>query len=293
MTSSWPWMKGVTVAVADPIDPVCPEDDRPAVKDLIQQHSTKIDKVKEGLQDHPLYDANKHDDLWILRFWLSHKKSKAAIDAAKHTLEFRKTHDLDSKDIRDLPPHRIKEGKVYEYLQCWKPDALNFTHPHPQRGVVCWLKFSSMDQHKVVEELSEDYWLPAFLASSEWSFQWLDYVTRTTGRLTKSVRFIDCDNIAMSGFNRECSRRDGKAMATMEDCYPQLLETLFLCNPPTFFKIIWTVVRVIMPKRVLDKFDMMNPRENEKERRRAYRHISEQDLPMKFGGKNPKSPEDW
>ena len=73
-------MKGVEVALADPIDPICPEDDRPAVKDLIVEHGEKIAKIKSALIDHPLYEEDKHDDLWILRYWLSHKKSKAGAE---------------------------------------------------------------------------------------------------------------------------------------------------------------------------------------------------------------------
>lgn len=122
--TSWPWMKGVEVALADPCPPVCAEDDRPAVKDLIVEYRAKIDKITEAVGEHPLYHPNKHDDLWVLRFWMSHKISKAAIDAAKYTLDFRKEHGLDEKDIRETAPHTIEEGKVYEYLKCWKEDAM-------------------------------------------------------------------------------------------------------------------------------------------------------------------------
>jgi hypothetical protein len=72
-TSSWPWLKGVEVAVADPIPPVNQYDDRPSVKELIEKHRQSIDQVQLGLKDDPLYDLSKHDDLWILRFVLSHK----------------------------------------------------------------------------------------------------------------------------------------------------------------------------------------------------------------------------
>lgn len=286
-------MKGVKEAVADPIDPVCPEDDRAAVKDLIKEHGDKIQKIKEALIDHPLYEESKHDDLWILRFWLSHKKSQAAIDAAKYTLEFRKEHQLDEKDIRALAPHQVPDGKCREYLDCWEDDAMVFTHPHPQRGVICFLKIASMNQHAVVEKLTEDYWLAIFLYCSEWSFQWLDYVTRTTGRLTKSIRFLNLEGLKMGGFNRECSKRDGKVMGLMEDCYPQLLESIFACNAPTIIDALWKLAKVLLPKRVVTKFSFMKPKDRESDRKVIYRHISETDLPDFYGGKNPVAPHDW
>jgi hypothetical protein len=42
-------MQGVEIAIADPIDPTCPEDTRPAVKDLITEHADKIAKIKAGI----------------------------------------------------------------------------------------------------------------------------------------------------------------------------------------------------------------------------------------------------
>ena len=80
--TSWPWMQGFDVAIADPIEPVNEHDDRVSVKDLIKEHREKIDKIREGIQDDPLYDPTRHDDLWIVRFWLSHKKSKHEIGRA-------------------------------------------------------------------------------------------------------------------------------------------------------------------------------------------------------------------
>jgi len=87
-------MKGVNEALADPIEPVCPEDNRPSAKKLIVEYREKIDKIRDEVSKDPLYDRTKHDDLWLLRFYLSHKKSKPAIQAAKHTLEFRAKYNL-------------------------------------------------------------------------------------------------------------------------------------------------------------------------------------------------------
>jgi hypothetical protein len=82
-------------------------------------------------------------------------------------------------------------------------------------------------------------------------------------------------------------------MKVMEDCYPQMLESIFMCNPPGVVKMLWGIVRVILPERVVAKFDMINPSENEEEKRRLYKHMTEEHLPEKYGGKNPASPERW
>ena len=80
--TSWPWMKGIDVAIADPIDPVDKYDVRPSVKELIETHRVKIDKLKGRLEElkqstntkdkddaetiSRLFDyENKHDDRLI------------------------------------------------------------------------------------------------------------------------------------------------------------------------------------------------------------------------------------
>jgi hypothetical protein len=48
-----------------------------------------------------------------------------------------------------------------------------------------------------------------------------------------------------------------------------------------------------MPKRVVAKFDIIHPKENLKDRQKAFRHISEADLPDFYGGQNTVAPHDW
>lgn len=154
----------------------------------------------------------------MLRFWLSHKKTKDAIKAAKTTLEFRKKWDLDGKDIRKKPPHKSKDPRVVEYwtVRC-QEDAILCTLPHKKRGVVVFLEFAKFSP-EAAHILSDEVWDYAFVYTSEWCHQWLDYVSRTTGRLTKSIRFIDMRNISMmKHVDRASMKRDSKIMNEMED----------------------------------------------------------------------------
>lgn len=291
--TTWPWMKGVEEAIADPIEPLNAHDVRPSVKDLIEEHREKIDKIKFDIAQEPLYDPTKHDDLWVLRFWLSHKKSKDAIAAAKSALEFRKKWDLDGTDIRKKPPHTSKDARLVKYweLRC-QGDGIICAIPHKKRGVVLFLKFTRF-RPEAVNEVDEETWDWAFVYTSEWTHQWLDYVTRTTGRLTKSIRFMDLTGMSLSHLDRASTKRDAKIMNEMEDVYPQLLETLYGCWPPSFMHKVWAFVRPIMPKRIIDKIDLITPDTDAGERDRLLKHISKKNLPKKFGGNNEVDPKDW
>jgi hypothetical protein len=79
--------------------------------------------------DSLLYQPSKHDDLWVVRFLLSHKRSvKASIKAPQHTLQFRAQHKLDDTDIRYSPsgPNVPCESfrKYYDYCH---PDIVDAT----------------------------------------------------------------------------------------------------------------------------------------------------------------------
>ena len=152
--TSWPWMKGVGVAVADAIPALNEHDERPSAKGLIDENRSIIDQVKKELETDPLYDASKHDQLWIIRFLLSHKLDKQrALKAAKTTLLFRKEHKLDEKDIRFSPVSKNHENEIVRQHQSFcQEDAVRFVVPDAQRGVIGFLHYAGIDQHAMVEE---------------------------------------------------------------------------------------------------------------------------------------------
>jgi hypothetical protein len=280
-------MKGVDTAIADPIDPINEYDERESVKDLIIEHKEKIDKIRADIEKHPLYDSSKHDDLWFLRFWLSHKKSKTAIAAAQHTLEFRKKYHLDDKDVRAVPPQLPPpDVEVLKRLAECHTNAMQFLVPDPQRGVIVFAKLAAVDQKKSVATLTQADVVDVYVYWSEWSHQNVDYVTRTTGRLTKSVRFVDLAHMPMFDVNMEYNKRESMAVHEMEDCYPQMLEKVYLVNCPVWVQIPWRILRPLMPKRVVSKIDFIDPAKRETERRRLYKYLGEDSIPTALGGTN-------
>jgi hypothetical protein len=82
-------------------------------------------------------------------------------------------------------------------------------------------------------------------------------------------------------------------MGEMEDCYPQLLETIFAVYAPTFMHWAWSVIRPIMPRRVIDKVDIVEPYKNDKERQRFLKHITLENIPVDYGGTNTKPVIEW
>lgn len=298
-------MQGIDYAVTDAVqDPATPYDDRASVPELLKEHATKIEKMKTALTSDPLYAADKHDDLWILRFLLSHKgKMKKALPAAKHTLLFRKKHNLDDRDIRFHAPHKCQEedisfAGVPSLKRPWTTrcpdDTIVYAIPDKNRGVVGFIKFAKMkNDQTTLDALTDKDLAAAFIFISEWTFQWLDYVTRTSGRLTKSVRFLDFQGASLFSNQRNAIKRDGKIMDEMEDVYPQLLHAIFIHNAPSWIHTVWAVVRPIMPKRIIEKVDIVEPKTNEMEKKRIFKFLSVENMPVTIGGDNTVAPISW
>jgi hypothetical protein len=310
--SGWPWMKDIKVTIADPIplDPASEENDqaRPSVKTLLLEYEELIDQVRKQLElENPLYDPDKHDDLWIVRFLISHKGNVSrAIQAAETTLEFRHSRKLDERDIRGYPPQNYnkkndndndKNDDDDDNNNIYSPsfqrfmnggvgdDSISEVVPDVRNGTVhLYINVVSMETHQLAQ-LDVEYWIAGMCYVNEWSFQWLDYMTRTTGRLTKAVRIVDVAGIQLSMEDRQCQDKYTSAIRVMQDCYPQAVGIILVCHAPIWIQIPWYILRPLMPQRVVAKIDFINPKQRAQDLQRILTYIKEEHLPERFGGK--------
>jgi len=302
--STWPWMKDSAVALAQAVPD--DSDPRPVVSDLIEENQELIDRMVEALsngssddeddanESSSLFDhANKHDDLWCLRFLLSHKKNlDKAVAAARTTLKFRHEHKLDEKDLRNeaapqYPEKVIGNEAFCRFMASGVADgSIVYTVPEPNRsGVVAYINIGSLDTHQLGQVELED-WVAALTYANEWNYQWLDYLTRTTGRLTKSIRIVDVSTSRLQQFDNSCQQKYTDAIAVMQDCFPQAVKSIFVCFAPAWIQVPWRVIRPFMPVRVVDKLDFLHPLNNDDDRARLLEIIPKDHLPTQFGGTN-------
>ena len=265
---------------SEPLPLSSPHDNRPATRDLIQKHHANIAKLKKSLSKHPLYDPIKHDALWLLRFLLSHHTVAEALPAATAFLQYRHDLKLDDHDLRQpspSPTNRVTK----QFFKCCDPDAMVFTHPDPNRGVVLYIHLAAIHQSKLAS-IPDSKW--PFWYFLEFMFQILDSVTRRTGRLTKGIRFIDLQDYTMTQNHRETVHRNAKNARDCQDYYPQMLASVFVVNAPSFFSLCFRIVKPLLPKRFVEKFDILP--KNHTERLMPYMHL--EDIPKKYGGTNER-----
>ena len=284
----------------------CDSDDkRPLVKDLLEKHASSIEAVRRAIlsdeNGKPLFssDSDRYDDIWILRFVLSHKgNAKKASKAALDTLQFREEMKLNEKgDIR----HQIRnagvesgscdcdfgEDPLFDKINphCGRNSAIT-TQPDPDRGPIVYIDVREFDQEGMLT-LSEDDYRMAKVLGNERMYQVIDEVTRRTGRLTKVTCFLDLEGYSM---NREYSARDTRLNQELQDFYPQLVAKNYMFNTPKWFAAIWVVAKKVLPKRLTEKFEFLPASASEKFHEAIAEHVSEDHLPERYGGKERRWP---
>jgi len=286
-----------------------PHDDRPFVKDLLHEHAKAIADVRKNiLSDQAiiekplLWDPKRYDDLWILRFLLSHKgKVKSASSAALRTIQFREEFKLNQAGdlrhiIRNFGGVERKEGQAeIPSYSVWNTacgdHAFIATQPDPNRGLLIYMDIGKLDMPQLYGKMTKEETKMTRIYQNEAHYQVSDEVTRRTGRLTKISLIFDYATFSLSQLSRKFSNRDAEISKELEDYFPQLISSIYIANAPGWAISMWAIARKILPKRLLEKFDLVPTNTaSQKVYPPILRHISETNLPKRFGGQNKEWP---
>mmetsp|Transcript_17812 Transcript_17812/g.26350 ORF Transcript_17812/g.26350 Transcript_17812/m.26350 type:complete len:288 (+) Transcript_17812:138-1001(+) len=274
------------------------KDNRPLVKDLLEKHASQLVELRNILEKEESYCKERYDDLWMLRFLLSHKKVSKASAAAISTMNFRKDRKINELgDIRHKMINHLEaetSDRNFEIHRkhmkfCHSPLAIIYALPDPDRGLIQILTPKYMDQENFVKEISLEETVEVTLYGNEIIFQVLDDITRRTGKLTKLLRIMDMEGYALKDFNRALMKRDAAANKALEDHYPGSLGTCIVIDAPSWINAVWKVVKPLFPKKFVEKIafaDIKNP----KDVKYFLKYVTRDKLWERYGGNNPEWP---
>lgn len=266
-------------------------DKRPHISDLLQTHSTAINVVRSIIREHPLYDKSRYDDIWILRFVLSKKNTNKAILAAIATMKFRHEKGLNNiGDIRSrLPNHKdvkhLLPGQK-KLLSLCDDKAFVYAQPDVDRGILSYTTLSKLNMPSLGKYISKEDLEEVYIYRSEAVYQNLDEITRRTGRLTKEARLMVLGGISMTRIDMTFAKRDAAVSKSMQDFYPQMVGAVYIVDPPRWVNFMWRIMKPLLPKSMVEKFDFIFPCKVEKDLRKLFPFISIEKLPKVFGGRH-------
>jgi hypothetical protein len=279
-------------------------DERPLIGDLLKKHASEIESVRKIIEGDPLYkkgnNSSLYDDIWILRFLLSHKNNvESASKAAVKTMHFRYEHKLNELgDIR----HKVVSSMTcltsdhfpatIKFISgCTDVDTLIFTLPDKNRGILNVVRFAHMDLKKIDETMSAEELQENYMYANESVYQILDDITRRTGKLTKLLRVVDLEDTSIRNVNISYLQKDGAAGKMTEDHYPQMLGALVVCNCPGWVTGMWTVLRNFFPSPMVEKISFMGKKIRSENVKFWLKYVSLENLPVKLGGRDEKWPD--
>lgn len=270
--------------------PSCPHDQRIPVRDLLAKHATELIALRELVAVDSLYDAARHDDLWLLRFFLSHSKGgvAAAAKAARYTLAWRETHRMDAlaAELETIPAIAHPNVTTAHAVHV-KPHGIRFLVPDGTRGPILFAHMIDFDYVATMKHVSREAYASMMRTMNEWYFMQCDRVTRETGLLTKSCRFIQCRGLAVGALDRQWLKMDGQVAKDMEDCYPQGLGLIICLDPPAWSLVVWKAAKFFFPARMVEKIDLLSTRSASGRsalHKRALPYLDLADLPAAYGG---------
>lgn len=259
-------------------------DSRRTVASLLKEHEASVAAVRAVVEKDALYDPSKHDALWLLRYVMSHKGNvESSAAAAIATMHFRQRWNLDADNY---DTSELASAAVLKFYNCLTPGAITYYVPDPDRAVILVGRVRDLNFHQLAATMTPEETAMAGRLSSEYLHRYSDEVTRRTGRLTKYVRCIDLRGVKLSGMSREFQRRDRELAKAIEDFYPQLLDSVYLCHAPGWVQGVWRWMRPLLPERFVEKVDFVAPATSAVERQRLIRKSGcpEELLPACFGG---------
>jgi hypothetical protein len=239
-------------------------DDERDVKAIMARHGEKFDaligKLGDVLPLSPVVGSGPFRDIWLCRYLLGFKMDPAlAAEKFRQMVSFRLRHRMD--EVREqmengLKPHDFPgfveyQGAVHSSYDLCSGRARDGSPIEIERT-------PQFDFEKIValDPAVADRYIMYCL---EYHFHLLDTISRDSGRLAGYVKIMDLSGIKLGQLpwirrwqQNSASRKERLGCEIME-CYPECFSKVAVVNAPSFFSMIWKLVKPFIPPRTADK----------------------------------------
>ena len=172
-------------------------------------------------------------------------------------------------------------------------DSLKQHYPHGFLGWCsksdCLIEFEAMGQWAeaykciVADGFGEDDMLKHLLFSYIFAFRHLDSRKWPKG---KTVKIMDVEGLQMSHLNTPSFKFITQIAGALAVLFPQRLHQCFLVNAPTWWSMAWRLISPMIPEKVRAQMQVFNKKNKDKAKAAMLEWISEDELPIKYGGKS-------
>ena len=206
---------------------------------LFEKHGARVRVLLQTLSGdgHVVGDSTPYDDIWALRFVLSHPEDADAARAVAETLRWR----AEKKEMLAAAAtgERPKRFEVMERL------VVAQYHGETSTGAPLYIIRAGISNTvALTTEHTHDEVVEFMMYRKEIGFLLCDAITRKTRKLTKLVTVNDLSHVSLlAGTDKRFTAVLGAASKLSETLYPQLLDRAVLINAPYIFGAIWSIIK--------------------------------------------------
>ena len=226
---------------------------RENIEDLLATHADAITSLREAVADEvksasAISTTVLYDDIFLLRYIMSHKTAEAAIKPCKETLSWRienadTLHTLTTEGIKGIPNASTfmkfqTVGEITTKFGGWTTYVVRTAHSD----------LPALMGAMSVEQVS-DY----LTYSKEINWRECDQLTRATGILVKNISVIDMNGFSFFGADKRFFKALGDSSKRSAIVFPQFLGATVIVNVPSFLSVLMKVFSPLMPQSALDK----------------------------------------
>ena len=206
---------------------------------LFEKHGARVRVLLQTLSGdgHVVGDSTPYDDIWALRFVLSHPEDADAARAAASISFFSARHR--SVSAAAATGERPKRFEVMERL------VVAQYHGETSTGAPLYIIRAGISNTvALTTEHTHDEVVEFMMYRKEIGFLLCDAITRKTRKLTKLVTVNDLSHVSLlAGTDKRFTAVLGAASKLSETLYPQLLDRAVLINAPYIFGAIWSIIK--------------------------------------------------
>mmetsp|Transcript_3632 Transcript_3632/g.5811 ORF Transcript_3632/g.5811 Transcript_3632/m.5811 type:complete len:281 (-) Transcript_3632:143-985(-) len=269
-------------------------DEPMVVSQLLQDESDKVANFLALVGEHTLslsvVGQPPLREVWILRFLIGFKwNTKIAAEKFTRMVEWRVKFGVDAIRSRMIDGIVPKDFPGYQaHHSGYVHSTFDLCSGAAQRGspisIECIPKFDFETLFAIDDGTQDNYLIHVM----EWSFFRLDQCFLKTGRFIGYVKIFDLTSCAMKHvqvvrrWNQINNERIVRFGVDVNECYPEWFNRVMIVNAPSFFSVIWKVLRPFLPARTVEKVGVES--NVTKARERLLLVVDESVLPSFLGG---------
>jgi hypothetical protein len=216
---------------------------------LFEKHGERVRVLLQALSGdgHAVGEGTPYDEIWALRFVLSHPEDAEAARNAAETLRWR----AENKDMLAA----AARGERLKRFESIEPLVVAQYHGETSTGAPLYIIRAGISNTMALTNTHTHEQMVEFMMyRKELGFLLCDAITRKTNKLTKLVTVNDLSHVSLlAGTDKRFTAVLGAASKLSETLYPQLLDRAVLINAPYIFGAIWSIIKGLMSAKTRAK----------------------------------------